>query len=267
MLTMFFIFAIKTPGQALAARNPAALVRGFIICLFLYFSGCNSVAQVYPGWFLTPEKLGVSHAVAGYAEPAFYADSAITQAYYNACENYAKETTCQYSGGQFYWATEIGVYWIGNDVQEKFDSSATAAALTILAPADTFIADGVVMILATSEPPAEASSLFALRNTKKQSPPGWIKELPQDSEFIYATGLAPLYFHEKSSWLQAEQRARRNLAQTIFLTVSALGKSAAEGQDIRTEEMGLTTIRSQVIARWFDAKDEVCHVLVKMKKS
>ncbi len=258
-------FEIKTPGVPDKTPFPASFI-GLILSAILFFSGCSSVAQIYPEWFLNPVKLEVPHAVTGYAEPAFYADSAITQAFYNACENFAKETTCEYSGGQFYWATEIGVYWIGNDVRETFDSSATETAKSLLAPADTFITDNLVMVLATSEIPADAPSLFALHNTKKQSPPGWIKELPQKTDFIYATGMAPLYFHEKSSWLQAEQRARRNLARTIFLSVGAVGKSAAEGQDKRVEEMGLTSVNSQVVARWFDAKDKVCHVLVKMGK-
>ena len=237
-----------------------------ILAIVLFLPSCNSVAQIYPEWFLNPEKLTVPHAVTGYAEPAFYADSAITQAFYNACENWAKETTCRYSGGQYYWATEIGVYWIGNDVRETFDSSATISALSALAPADTFITNGMILVLATSETPADEPALFAHRNTKKQSPPGWITELPQDSSFIFATGAAQLYFHEKSSWLQAEQRARLNLARSIFLSVRALGKLAIEGQDQRVEEMGETAVQAQVVARWFDTKNEVCHVLIKMKK-
>lgn len=263
---MLDFFKVRTPGLIFLNQRKS----GYFIPFFLFFSLLVSVnsgyGQVYPEWFLNPEKLHVSHAVAGYADPAFYADSAVTQAYLNGCETFAKETTCQYSGGQFYWSTEIGVFWIGNDVQEVFDSSATALAKNVLVAADTFVTDKIVMVLATNEPPSDDASLFKLRKTRSKSSPDWIKELPENSEFIYATGLAPLYFHEKSSWLQAEQRARHNLARTILLNVNSVQQSDVEGQDKRYEDLGITNINSRVVSRWFDPKDEICHVLVKMKK-
>lgn len=223
--------------------------------------------QSYPNWFLNQGTITCGLAAVGYASPSFYRDSSISQAAQNAAVNVGRLQMTHISGGQAFWSTEGGTYWMGANFREEFDTLATVRALRSQKVLDSFVTSGFVAVLCGDSTCAGDPSLRML--TEIRSPaPLWTESIPRDEQFVYAVGMAPEYYYELSSWQEAERAARLNLARNVFTQIKALQKvGGREGQEIRNEEMAVTLKYQQIVARWRDPKEKIFYILIRMPKS
>lgn len=234
----------------------------FVLVLFKH----NSIAQEYPLWFLNQADVPYGKTAVGYANPSFYPDSSVSYAILNGCETYAKQMWIKLFGGQAFWSTELGTFWMGSDFSEQFDSSAIAIAKTQLKPLDTLFAKNMVLVLLGNSTSSANYSINRKISVKNLSPPEWTESPPKDSEYYYAVGVTPEYYYEKSSWIEAENLARRNLAKTIIIEVKAIQRLSTQFQEFRYEELQVELNNVQTVARWRDVKNRLFFVLIRMGK-
>ncbi len=183
------------------------LCRGIRVALLGLWLIQTCPGQSYPRWFLDQEEVPCVSATVGYASPSFYPDSSAAQAFRDGCETFARQSRLDVSGGQAFWSTEIGVYWMGSDFREQYDTSEVARARSVLRPLDTFRSSGLVAVL-LGDPGCEVDELqrtaIPIRGTQ---PPSWTQSPPQGTSDYYAVGIAPEYFYEVSCWRLVERRA------------------------------------------------------------
>lgn len=225
------------------------------------------LTQAYPVWFLNQPGPACGQFVVGYANPSYYPDSAVAQATRNAYVTFARQLQTKVTGGQAFWSTEIGTYWMGSSFREESDTSAIASARSVLKQVGTFVGKGIVAVLMGDSNCSLDRSIQSLIPVPATAPV-WTESIPQDKQYFYAVGVAPAYYYETSSWTEAERIALRNLARAVHVETKSLQKvSTSEGgQEIRNEELSVTLHKVQTVARWRDLKREVFYVLVRVPK-
>ncbi|MDP2209584.1 MAG: hypothetical protein Q8K98_12560 [Bacteroidota bacterium] len=236
-----------------------------MVCL-IYFN-TKSFCQEYPKWFIEQGKIDANNTAVGYARLSFYTDSSTALAFKNACENYARNKNSRITGGQAFWATEIGTFWMGHNFKETYDTLQYFKALNSFKGIDTLITDKLIIILigdsnnVSDQLQPERISFSDIKS------PVWINSPPTDSLFIPAVGIAPEYFYETSSWLEAERLARLNLARQICTKLKSIQKADNyEGQEVRHEETYVDLQNIIITARWRDLQKKLFYVLIKMSK-
>lgn len=217
----------------------------------------------YPAWFFQQGEL-LCHSVVGYANPSIYRDSAIVEAARNGAEIYARMKKTTLMGGQAFWATEVGTYWMGSNFREEFDTSLILSGRT-LNILDSYVSKNIVIVL-LSDGSCSKETIRSMRVVKKQSKPDWVESLPASREYYYGVGSAPEYYFEKSSWTEAERLARRNLGRAVVSDVKALQKMGEQGQEIRDEQLQVTLSNIQIAARWKDPQSSLYYVLARMRR-
>jgi hypothetical protein len=250
--------SIEHPGRSLWAPAIQALLLTFGV-----ITACQG--QTYPRWFLEQGRLlPASHV--GYAQVGYYRDSVVGYALRNACENAARSASSQITGKREHWATEIGTFVMDDDVSETFDTSAAARTTCGLIVADSMLLNSMMIVLAVpGEVMVPATARTPIRIAAAQ-PPSWIQALPEEAGFIYSSGLSAEYFYEKSSWLRAEQMARKNLAFSVYTQLKSLQRVAEQGVEKSREEVSVGLRDIEVVARWRDVKNRIMHVLVRMPR-
>lgn len=242
------------------------MIRSILVFLFLF----NEILlpQVYKGWFLDPLDYGCGNTVIGYANRSYYGDtSAIKNAFLNACENYLKQHQVYFHGGQAFWTTEAGTYWMGNNFTEDIDTSIIYYTVSSLKIIDTLLTPEFVAVL-VGDKSCTGEYTSEMHNINVLKAPLWINTIPQDGVYHYAVGLAPSYYHERSSWEEAEKIARRNLASNVNSKVKSLEKKTEfEYQEIKNEDISVMLTNCEIIGRWKDTKKSVFYVLMRMPKS
>lgn len=245
--------------------NHGALCCVFLLGLGLLSFGESSFGQSYPRWFLETGRVAPGCYV-GYARIGYLKDSAVTYALRNACENAARHQTAHVSGNREHWATEIGNIVMTDAIREGFDTLRVAENSARLAVVDSLFRGEIVIVLAA---PAGIEVEEAARvpvAIRPELTPAWVNAPPGDDEYVYATGLAPGYFYETSSWQEAERVARKNLALLAYTKVQSLQRIAEQGLEISREEVAVTLTDIQLVSRWRDIKNNVMHVLARMRK-
>lgn len=221
-------------------------------------------AQSYPVWFLRQGVLNCSRVTVGYANVGFYHDSSVALAYREACDALVRQRSTRIFGGQAFWSTEYGTFWMGDDFREEF--AAFGGSVGELKLLDTAVTSNVVLVLASDPDCIVAPQMRAVLNLNRVMAPTWTSSPPDDKHYYYAVGLAPEYFYETSSWREAERLARRNLARAVHVTVKGLQKVSGEGQEVRHEELSVTLRNIEVVARWRDTQKKIFYVLARMPK-
>lgn len=222
-------------------------------------------AQAYPRWFLDPGDLQCGLTACGYARNYFHKKSSDSVAFVDGCQNITRDRYAKIEGGEAYWATEAGVYWMGNDLKEAIDSSFLRQSVSTCKKLAAY-SDNEMTIVLVSE--SDCSLSPSMREIVKcpRDRPDWVDSFPQQSGFIYDEGVAPEYFYESSSWQSAERKARFNLARDLKSTVSALEKlNNSSGQAISNEDISAELRNIQVVRRWRDVRDGLYYVLVRMR--
>ncbi|MEX2088723.1 MAG: hypothetical protein WEB62_03090, partial [Bacteroidota bacterium] len=229
-------------------------MRGRLLPLFglLLMSSSSLFPQAYPRWFLDQGSLGCDGLVVGYTRSSYYRDSSLVLAVRNGYENHARLLETRVSGGQAFWTTEGGTFWLGADFKEEYNLLAGESAPSRLTVLDSFI-DGNLSAALLGSTGCHLENDARRFMAVPASPPAWTEVMPSDDRYHYGVGLATSYFYEVSSWLEAERIARRNIARSLLIEIKALEKSTArEGQQIRGEEVAVTLRNLQVVARWRD---------------
>lgn len=250
---------MKRSSQAILWRIGFALLSvGFVVD--------KSFPQTYPAWFLEQGTGCRGRAAVGYADPSYYPDSSISRAAKNARENFARQKETHVHGGQLFWATEGGTYWMGADFREQYDTAASESALGSLVPVDTLVNSSMTLVL-LADRTCQIDPAALRRVPLRGEAPRWTETLPQDGRYFYAVGVASEYYYEMSSWSGAERNARRNLARSVVVAVASLQKlSSREGQDIRREEVSVSLHQIEVVARWRDRVNGIFYVLLRAPK-
>ncbi|MFQ5604999.1 MAG: LPP20 family lipoprotein [bacterium] len=242
------------------------IFRRIFIFIVQFFCLAPCFAQEYPLWFLKPAALKCGESEVGMENISYYPDSTAARATRNGYVQYAKHRATAVNGGQAFWSTEIGMFWMGSNYTEEFDSTAIASAENILTPLDTLVMEQFVAVLlgsADCELPDQLHRRVALQGL---SPPSWIENLPESKKYFYARGLAPAYYYETSSWREAEKWAVRNLAREVFTSLQTVQKLGYEGQEILHEHLSVQLKNLQVAARWRDLNEKFFYVLIRMPK-
>ncbi len=236
-------------------------MRLFII-LLIASTGC--FAQTYPRWFLDPVDLNCGLTACGYAQNYFQKSSSDSAAFLNACESLTREHYVKIEGGEAYWATEAGVYWMGNDITEKIDSAYLRETILHGKRLAEFSSESIAIALVSDDDCAIPDSLTAEEECPREQP-AWVESLPHGDGYTYAIGVAPQYFYESSSWQAAERRARFNLARSFGVKVESLQKlDRSSGQDVRNEEVSAELRDVEVVHRWRDVAKGLYYILARM---
>lgn len=222
------------------------------------------LSQDYPCWFLFEGEVGCATTAVGIAQPSFSRDSAVALSFRRGCGAFVRQSGVKISGGQGFWATEGGTYWMGADFTEEFDTAGTQAICSGLVGVDTIATNGGVFVLVAPTGCTIGGMNGMTCSVVGKAPPGWVERLPSEEGYSFAIGLAPTYFYETSSWDEAEHAARRNLARGFSAEIRSMQKlTSTEGQEVRQEELSVTLRNWRVVARWRDVNDGVFYVLIK----
>ncbi len=221
-------------------------------------------AQTYPRWFLEPVNLKCGSTASGYVRNFFHQSSSDSAAYVKACENLAWQHQTEISGGEAYWETEAGVFWMGSDVAEQTDSTYLHDIMSSAKKVDEFSSREMVIVLVSAgDCSVQDSMVSVMRCARKQ--PRWVESVPQGGGYTYAEGVAPEYFYESSSWELAEKKARFNLARNIKVSLKTIQKvEGRSGQEIRNEDVSVTLKDVEVVYRWRDVGRRLFFVLIRM---
>ena len=192
--------------------------------------------------------------------------SSVTTAMENAAKNYVQNAGMFLSrGDKVFESTEMGTFWIGNDITVSFDTTQIDLVKDNLIKIDSFVVENLTVVF-TSKPSLEISNKSnKLIDVSSTELPAWITRLPTTQGFIFASVASEKYYYESSSWLQAENKCRIELAKQIFIEIQQLGKyNHTEGQSIKKEEVKAILKNISVEARWVDVEKEIYYVLMKM---
>jgi len=236
----------------------------FIVSLILLLSTAAS-AQGYKLWFLEQGSLNCAGTSVGYAKRSYYKDStAFAIATENAYKNFVVQNRVTISGEQAFWTTEIGNAWMGNDIKEVYDTNECSIISRTVIPLDTMlIKDFVAIIVGDRE--CELSSLNKFVVFIDSSiQPAWVDIIPQESDYYYAVGIAPEYYYESSSWMEAEKRASLNLARILYTKIESLQKKEIGGQEVKKEKLSVELKEITFVARWKDEKNKIYYLLAKI---
>ncbi len=232
------------------------------IVMVVLLAATTPQAQVYPRWFLEP--IGLGQVAAGYTQNYFLQSSSDSAALLKACENLCRQHYVEFKGGEAFWETEAGVYWMGDNFTETIDSAFLGRLFSGAKKIAEYSAKNITLILAAEEDLTIPDSMRSLARCPRKEP-GWVESLPQGGGYVYAEGVAPEYFYESSSWEAAEKRARFNLARNVKVTLETMQKVEDQsGQEIRSEEVSEQLRNIEVVHRWRDAAHGLYYVLVRM---
>lgn len=234
------------------------------ILIFFFTTAVGCLAQDYPRWFLEPVNLECANVSAGCSRPFLRRESSDSAAYLKACENLAFGHRFEFCGGEAFWHTEAGVFWMGNNFRESTDSVYLRDIVSRAIRLDSYHSDRICIVLASAAAcPLPDSMLSVVKCIGKM--PGWVETIPQDQDYVYAEGVAREYFYESSSWEEAERRARFNLARSIRVSMRAMQKAdGASGQEVRDEEVMARLTGAEVVYRWRDVRRSLYFVLMRV---
>jgi hypothetical protein len=236
----------------------------FVLIAVIVLAGSGE-AQEYPFWFLHQGTVNCSPVAIGYSEKSPQRDSMVSYALANAALNFAAFKSAVIKGEQTYWGTEAGKYRMSALSEEVVDGQEVDRARRFLHAADSFENNGCMIVLGADSGcviSAQCRERIALSLMKS---PLWTEEIPKIAGYIYAAGLAPSYYYQSSSWLEAERLARRNLARAISVEIKGMQKFSREGQSVECLQSDVSLQNIEVVERWVDNKANLFYVLIRCK--
>ncbi len=220
--------------------------------------------NIYPLWFFNPPT-GSATFVVGYSSEHAYLDSAIKAATREAAKNYVKNQQVQITGEQGLATLAVGTITVGSTIKEYYDTTEADRLGRSMRVLDYFRRGGSVALLASKDSVGNVPGRKRV-DAATVPMPSWATTIPEKAGYIYNSGLAPLYYNEYNSWVEAERKARINLALTVYTKVKFLGKKVDNSyfREFQVEETNVTLHGIEVVARWKDAKNQVCYVLMRV---
>lgn len=152
---------------------------------------------------------------------------------------------------------------MGQDIQFVVDTTAFKGASETNIILDKYYDSHGNMLVVLIGPETDSADLANL--TKVHDYGDWIHEVPKDDEYLYAVGLAPVYYYQASSWKEAKINALIEMAHQISAEIKSLQKY--EGNNVYktiVEEGDVVLKKWQVIARKFDSSNNTFNVLIRM---
>ena len=233
---------------------------GVLLCLVACLDTAES--QTYPKWFLEQGKLRCGLTAVGYCNKGFYEDSSASQATRDARQNLARQSITVVAGSRAFWTTEAGTAWMGGDLAVSVDSAALKTAATDTGKAEIYFGDDMIISLVSSSVCELPDSMREMRTIPTEEP-SWVRGILDTSSRIYSVGVAPRYFYELSSWEAAERMAMLGLAREGEDSVIAMEKNVpGSGQQVLNEHVSVALRNFSIVARWFDARNQVFYVLM-----
>jgi len=232
----------------------------------------NCYSQVYKNWFIHPSQINCSEISVGYAIHSYFKDTtAIKRAFINACQHYAENEQVSISGGHAFWATGIGTFDMGNNLNEAYDTLLAKHYEHTFKVIDTLRKDNFLAVLAGNKgcnPQAKVLSKIKMDTIQN---PKWISDPPESKYYYYSVGIAPRYYFEKSSWEQAGKSARIQLASSVSIYIEVLKRmhsflDETTENSIENQEITVTLHHVHLISRWIDPKNGFHYVLIRMRK-
>lgn len=238
------------------------IVASMITASISYAQSYPATSGVYPRWFLEPVNLG--RVAAGFTQNFFLQTSSDSAAFSKARENLCRQHYTKFQGGEAFWETEAGVYWMGDNFTESVDSTFLQNAFTNAKKVAVYSGNNMTVVLAADGEMTIPDSMRSMMKCSRKEPE-WVEAIPQGGGYVYAEGVAPQYFYESSSWEAAEKRARFNLARNMKVTLETMQKvNDQSGQEIRSEEVSEELRDIEVVYRWRDAAYGLYYVLIRM---
>lgn len=237
------------------------ICRRLCILIFVLFKS-TVFAQDYPYWFLHQGKLDCQSSVVGYAKPAEYQASSAAQAHQNAFENISLINT-MVSGKQGFHTTEIGAFWLGSDINAQGDTVKSNYLSLQYTAVDTFFSDHLVCVVIMKDGKIKDQHKRRIPCAAQQKPT-WVTTLPKKEDMLFALGAAPSYYYEISSWQEAENNARLNLARSVQVKIQSLEKEYLQYQRIDSETVSTSLSDVSVAARYRDFETNLYYVLLQM---
>ncbi len=238
-----------------------------LVSFFLSSPGKPLPENIYPSWFFNPPAASPLWTV-GYSAEHAYLDSALKAATREAGRNYARNQLNLVKGEQGLATLAGGTITVGSTIKEHFDTAQAVRLGSTMKVLDYFRRGGAVAVLASTDSVPNVPGTNRI-DAARVPAPSWTTVLPEKAGYMYNSGLAPLYYNEFNSWLEAERRARINLALTAYTKVKFLGKKEDDVyfREFQVEETNVTLHGIQVVARWKDVKNRICYVLMRVPVS
>ena len=213
---------------------------------------------VYPYWFLEPHKLDLTFPTAvGYAATGYQRNKALERAIEDGIEKMTKFIQIRLYVDQLSMDEQIGQL-----VEEEIDASIKENIKEKYKILATYEGKELTLVLIGLEArPKLPNNLTTVSST----PPGWLKKLPSKAGYTYARGQSIMGYRPQNAWTRAEHYARINLAFSMYSQVAVLERFDQEKLkgiiQIRTDVM---LNRVEMVARWYNAKNRNCYVLVRV---
>ncbi len=129
--------------------------------------------------------------------------------------------------------------------------------------------DGYFVLLAY---PSRKELSFDLPKQKAWgSQPKWTKELPVSKKWVYGVGMVAKYSSWARAWKDADEYARFDLGKNIEIeaesihTVQRDDRFTIESKILR-QSYDMTLKNSIIVARWYDAKEDIYYSLCRKKR-
>lgn len=231
------------------------------VFIFVLFVCRYTYGQVYPYWYLNQGEIDSEDNSVGVARLGFYVDSSFAIAKKEAIMNYIRYKETKISGGQAFWNTEAGKYFISNRFREEFDTLKALSLINDFKTVDSIICKDFVAVLVSKNENIKISLTDRI-SVDSFEKPLWVNKLPEDENYYYDIGCSQFYFYELSSWLTAEKQGRFGIAKQLGVNIKSLQKlDDFEGQEIQDEDYCVVVKNMELIGRYKDNYNKIFYVL------
>ena len=252
-LSVLFTSLLVSCQSAKMPQNASGMTAGSAITAP---SGENANIA-YPFWFWQP-PLDLPFPIAvGYALTGRYPEKAVGRAVDDGIESVAKSIRVRIHGKQISMDGQLIPRF-----REEIDPSVKEHIKEKHEHLATYQSGKLVMVLVGLGTTPNLSNRVT---TASPSTPDWIENPPSQPGYTYAHGQSFMGYYPNKAWARAEHRARVNLALAIESNVSIL-KKLHRGllQLITQTHTDVTLTGIEKVARWYDAREHVCHVLLRV---
>ena len=215
----------------------------------------------YPQWFWHPSIALSFPTAVGYSSIApSHSDKALEDATEDGIERLAKAMKVHIHGEQAFLDNKFS-----GQLREEIDASMKEHVLAnhkLLADYQNTIGTLTLVLVGLGK----ASNLSTLATAASPKPPSWINTLPSKSKYLYGRGVYKMEFRRpKNAWSAAEYYARVNLAFNIKSQIVLLRRTGRQNlENIVVSNTDITLIGIETVARWYNAENRNCYVLVRV---
>ncbi|MBU4446852.1 MAG: hypothetical protein L6422_06720 [Candidatus Marinimicrobia bacterium] len=129
--------------------------------------------------------------------------------------------------------------------------------------------DGYFVLL--SHPSSDRLSIKSTGGKSWGSQPRWTKELPGSKDFVYGIGMVGKYSSCVRAWKDADEYARFDLGKNIEIEAGSIHAVQRDNRfiiesKILRQSYDTTLKNSIIVARWYDAKEDIYYSLCRQSK-